>query len=338
MRFDQRISGGYGFAIRELTNGQVIVIYVGEGGPAETAGIQVGARVTEFNNVPIGEAIGNVAPASPQSTDFGLRYQQARYLLRGEPGTKASVTFTNPGGPSDTVELSAVEERLSFSVTSLYWNYDPNTLPIEYNILPSGLGYIRINSNYDDLGLAIRVFERALKIFTDNQLEGVIIDMRINSGGAPLGLAGFLYDQEIPLGQLEYYSEKSAQFEPNGPPDKVFPNLNQYRFDKMALLVDQACYSACEIEAYGFSQVPGMIVVGQYPTGGVEAEVARGQFLLPGGIELQIPTGRFTLPDGSIFLEGVGVQPTLRVPVDISTVFSEGDVVLAAAEDALLGN
>jgi hypothetical protein len=43
-----------------------------------------------------------------------------------------------------------------------------------------------------------------------------------------------------------------------------------------------------------------MIVVGQYPTGGVEAEVSRGQFQLPNGLSLQVPTGRFVLPDGTL--------------------------------------
>ncbi len=88
-------------------------------------------------------------------------------------------------------------------------------------------------------------------------MAGLIIDMRYNNGGANLGLAGFLTDQEIPLGQLEYYSETSGKFEPEGAAQKVLPNQNQYRFDKMVLLVGPACYSACEIEAYGFSQVPG---------------------------------------------------------------------------------
>ena len=92
----------------------------------------------------------------------------------------------------------------------------------------------------------------------------------------------------------------------------------------------QACYSACELEAYGFNQVPGIVTVGQYPTGGMEADVARGQFSLPSGLSLQIPTGRFTLPDGGLFLEGQGVRPALRVPVDESTVYSTEDVGLQA--------
>jgi hypothetical protein len=82
---------------------------------------------------------------------------------------------------------------------------------IEYSYdAGNAIGYIRINSNYDDLGLAIRVFNRALKEFTNAGAVGIVIDMRHNYGGSPLGLAGFLDDQDIELGQLEYYSDKAA--------------------------------------------------------------------------------------------------------------------------------
>ena len=137
------------------------------------------------------------------------------------------------------------------------------------------------------------------------------------------------------MGQLEYYSEETGRFEPEGTPEKVAPYEEQYHFDKVAILVGQNCASACEIEAYGFSQVPSTIVVGYYPTAGMEAEVARGQFNLPEGMSLQISTGRFVNPDGSIFLEGTGVQPTIQVPVTEENLLSEEDVELKAAEDAL---
>jgi C-terminal processing protease CtpA/Prc len=80
-----------------------------------------------------------------------------------------------------------------------------------------------------------------------------------------------------------------------------------------------------------------MIVMGQYPTGGVEAEVARGQFELPEGFTLQIPTGRFTLEDGSIFLEGVGVVPDVRIPIDEASVLSTLDAVLQDAIASITG-
>jgi C-terminal processing protease CtpA/Prc len=265
------------------------------------------------------------------------RYQQARYLLRAPAGAEASVTFTNPQAASKTVTLKAVSERQSFSFTSLYRGVDRNALPVEAQILASGAGYIKINSNYDDLGLIVRLFERALRTFEANGLTGLIIDLRHNSGGAPLGLAGYLYDKEIVLGQLEYYSDKTGKFEPEGLPEKFWPSQEQYQFDKIAILVGPACASACEIEAYGFSKIPGTAVVGMYPSAGVEAEVARGQFLLPEGMSLQIPTGRFVNLDGSIFLEGTGVPPTIRVPITPENILSPEDVELMTAEEAVAG-
>jgi len=338
--FATAVSGGYGFAIRELDDGRVLVIYALEGGPAQLAGIQPGAEVTEFNGQPISEAIAAAQSYSNQSSDFAIRYQKARYLLAAVPGTETTVKFANPDGIPQVVTLTAIEERQSFSRTSLYFGVDTNSLlPVDARIIPSGndaVGYIRINSNYDDLNLVIRLFERALQQFEANEVTGIVIDMRYNNGGAPLGLAGFLTDQEIPMGQLEYFSDKTGEFEVEGLREQVYPNQNQYRFGKMVMLVGPACFSACEIESYGFSQVPGMVVVGQYPTSGVEAETARGSFNLPEGFSVTVPTGRFTLPDGSIFLEGQGVPPTLRIPINETTVFATDDIVLQAGIDAVL--
>ena len=308
------------------------------GSPAEQAGMRVGAEVIKWNGEAVQAALDKVKPFEPQSTDFGLRNEQTVFLTRGAIGQNATVEFKNPEETSKTVQMTSVYE-----VDSLFAVYrggpsDDYVLPAEYQFFPdSAVGYLKLNSNYDDLGLAIRVVERALKTFQDAGAAGIVIDMRHNYGGSPLGLAGFLSDQDIPLGQLEYFSDKTGKFEADGPRDKVFPNVEQYYFDKMVLLVDQYCYSACEIEAYGFSQVPGMVVMGQFPTAGVEAETARGKFLLPEGMEFNIPTGRFTLPDGSIFLEGKGVQPAIRIPVDEASVLSGEDVVLQEAVDYILG-
>ena len=78
-----------------------------------------------------------------------------------------------------------------------------------------------------------------------------------------------------------------------------------------------------------------MQVIGTFPTAGVEAETARGEFLMPAEITLHFPTGRFTLEDGTILIEGKGVQPTIDVPVNRSSVFEE-DAVLRVAEEYIL--
>ena len=334
--YQEHLYGGLGFAVRELDNGEVVVVYILPGGPADMAGMQVGAMLTRFNGLPIKDAISQAQPLSPQSTDFGLRFEQTMMFTRGAAGESFTVTFKNEGEAEQNSSLVSIQELDSFYATYLGGESDENVLPTEYAIFPQGVGYVVINSNYDDLNLLVRIFQRALDTFEQNGVPGIIIDMRQNFGGAPMGLAGFLYEEEIPLGQLEYYSEKTGQFEADGPRDRVLPNVEQYRFDKMVLLVDQFCYSACEIEAYGFSQVPGMRVMGQFPTAGVEGETARGDFLLPDGMSITVPTGRFTLPDGSIFLEGKGVQPDIKVAVTRDSVLSGEDTVLSAAIDYIL--
>ncbi len=339
--FTKAVSGGYGFALRQLDDGSFMTIYVLDGGPAAQAGMKVGALVTQFNDKPISEALSTAHPYTNQSSDFAIRYEQLRYLLATQPGTQAKVTFANPGAAPKSVTLTAIAEQNSFSRTSLYFGAPTNPLlPVDYKILTQGqsqIGYIMVNSNDDDLNLIIRLFQRALDQFTAAKVDGLIVDLRYNPGGAPLGLAGFLTDKNIVEGQLQYFSPEAGKFVPEGLPEIITPNQEQYRFNKMAVLVSPACASACELEAYGFSQVPGMMVVGEYPTAGIEAEVSRGQFKMPEGLALQFPFGREVLPDGSLFLEGQGVKPTVKVPIDATTAVSTDDVVLKAATAAILG-
>jgi len=335
--FSEAISGGFGFAVRELDDSRFIVMYLLEDGPAEQAGFELGAELIAFNDQPVDEAVSAVRPWSlPMSQQSTIRYQQTRYLLRAQPDTQATVTFANPGGESQTVTLTAVAEWDSFSRTSIYYNAPTNLLPVEFRFLDSGVGYIAVYSEADDIQLTIRLFERALIAFADAEVPGIIIDMRYNGGGTPLGLAGFLTDQEIPLGQSYYFSESTGQFEPEGLLDKILPNGNQYRFDKIVILVGPACASACEQEAYGFSQVPGAMVVGMFPSSGIFAEVSRGQIEMPAGFSMQFPTGRYLTPEGELFLEGLGVQPNLLVPITPETVMTEDDIVLQVGERSVL--
>lgn len=333
----ENIIGGFGLAPRELDDGRVIVVYILDDGPADQAGIQVGAEITAYNGKPISEAISEAAPFSPQSTDFGLRYEQVLFRFRTGIDEEIEIKYKNPGQPEKSAKLKSIYELDSLYATYLGGSAEELTLPIEYAVLPSGAGYVQINSNSDDLNLAYRLFKRAMKVFKENEITSLLIDMRMNFGGSPLGLASYLTDQEIALGQLSYYSEKTGKFEPDGPPDRLIPSDDQYRFDNIVLLVDQFCYSACEIEAYAFSQAPGVVVMGQFPTAGVEAETARGDFLLPEGMAITVPTGRFTLPDGSIMLEGQGVELDERIPINEDLLLSPGDAVLDYAEQYLMG-
>ncbi len=338
--FQTHYLGSLGFTVRVLDDGKVMVDSVLSGGPAESAGMKVGAIIDQFNGKPVMDVI-NAEPLffGLESSDVAILHSKAIMLTRTTPNGQATVSFTNPGGQAQSATLTATPE-VDTLLKQLGYNQNNDLLPVQLQTLSvngSDIGYIQVNSNLDDINLILRLFERGLKDFQKNKVSGLIIDLRNNGGGTPLGLAGFLTNQTITLGQLEYYNKLTGKFEAQGIPDQIFPNQDQYHFDKLAVLVGLNCASACELEAYGFSKVPGAMIVGEYPTAGIEAEVSKGQVKMPEGINMQFPTGREVLPDGSLFLEGQGVPPTIKVPVNEATVLSNDDVVLQAAEKAILG-
>ncbi|MBN2046972.1 MAG: hypothetical protein JW750_03925 [Anaerolineaceae bacterium] len=333
----ENIIAGYGFAIRELSDGTVIVVYLMPDGPADQAGMQLGAEIVSLSGKPIAQAISETEPYTPQSTDFGLRYEQSIFVLRDPLYTVTEVEFINPNSARQSAVLTSTYEFDSLYATYLGGDYDEVRLPIEYDLLEAeNIGYVRINSNSDDLNLSYRLFERAMATFDEYQVNGVIIDMRLDFGGTSFNLAGYLSEDPIPMGQSQYYSDLTGQFEPEGIPTVYEPMETIYDFPKVILLVDQFCFSACELDAYALSQVDGVTVMGEFPTAGVEAETARGKFDLPGGISITIPTGRFVLPDGSILLEGQGVEPDIRLEVTAESVLSPTDTVLQRAIEEIL--
>jgi C-terminal processing protease CtpA/Prc len=339
--FRENFSGGLGFTVRVLDDRRVLVNSVQAGSSAEAAGMKIGAIITQFN----GKAVLDVIRAQPlffgnQSSDASILFNQAIVLTRESPGAEVQVTFTNPGGQAKTTTLTARWEVDSL-LAELGYNKSDALVPVDLRILTANgkdTGYIKLNTNSDDLNLILRLFERGLQKFSEQNIPGIIIDLRNNSGGVPLGLAGFLTNQEIPLGQIEYYDSALGKFKARGTDRKISPMASQYHFDKIAVLVGLNCASACELEAYGFSKLPGAEVVGQYNSGGIEAEVSRGQVKMPAGIGLQFPTGRIVNPDGSLFLEGVGVKPTIKVPVNSANVLSGEDVILQTALDEISRN
>jgi len=337
--FDEETARGFGMAIIGLDDGRVITSIVSEQGPAAEAGIAWGAEILEWNGIPIEDALEQVVPWSmPFSTQAAKRFQQYRYLLRTKIGSQVEVKFLNPGASAPkTATLTAIDERDTFTATSVFAGYDFNALPVVYEILPSGYGYIKINSLSEDINLIIRLWEWALERMIAMEVPGIIIDLRQNSGGSPLGtlFASYFVDERMDISRSYYYSEKNGGFETYGPPDYTEPDDTLNYDSQLAVLVGPACASACEDVAYVLSQLEQTRVFGFYPSSGMFGEVARGQYLLPGGYSFQAPTGLSRDMDGNIIIEGQGVIPDVFVPLTESTVKSQyvdgQDVVLSFA-------
>jgi C-terminal processing protease CtpA/Prc len=342
-QFVTETAGGLGMAIRELDDGRVITNFTLPDGPADQAGIQLKAEILNINGKTIDEAIRDTVPwSAPFSSKHVLRLQQLRYVIRFPLDTDVEVTYRNPGeADSKTVTLTTVDERTSFSFSSFNVGLSGVELPVEFHLLPSGLMYAKIYSFFDNSRLTIELWERMIQTLNDQQIPGLIIDMRQNGGGSGFladQMAAYFYNEPLQLGNTETYDEAKGEFyaDPRGESRFYLPPENLRYNGKVAVLVGPSCASACEFFSYAMTLQDRSAIVGQYPTAGLGG--GQKAFTMPGPLVLQFSIGRPVDADGNIIIEGTGVVPTVKVPVDEETLFSEGDPILDAAVNALAGN
>lgn len=342
--FTRDTDGSLGIAIRELDDGRVLVSYLVENSPAAAAGVKLRAEILAINGQPIGDAVSAAVPySSPFSTDHAKRLQQLRYAVRFPLGTKVELTFKNPGdSEAQTVMLDTINEReswsFSFNAIGTTAGQTGFELPLEYQLLDSGLGYVKIYSFFDNERLTVDLWERLMSELNQQQIPGLIIDMRQNGGGngfLAAQMAAYFFNKPHELYKMGTYDKELGEFyfDPN-PRFRFYlpPEDKRYNGD-IAVLVGPACASACEFFSYDMTIDNRAAVVGQYPTAGMGGGIE--QFFMPEGQVVQLPVSRPIDAQGNIVIEGKGVAPTVRVPVNEETLFGTGDPVLDAAVEYL---
>ncbi len=332
--------GGLGIAMRELDDGTVIVTFVLDGSPAAEAGIELGTEIVAVNDVPIAEHVSNALAdwAGPFSTEHVRRLQQLRYASRFPLDEDVDVTFVNADGEEETATLTPVPERDSFRFSSFSRNVTGMELPVEYRLLDSGYAYVKISGFQDNSLLTIQLWERLMTNLNENQVPGLIIDMRQNSGGFSFlanQMAAYFFNEPLVLGNTAGYDEERGEFyvDPRGERRFYLP-AEELRYNgKIAVLVGPSCASACEFFSYNLTLNDRATIVGQYPTAGAGGGITDLQ--LPGPRSFRYSIGRNLDVDGNVIIEGVGIQPEVLVPVTAETLLTEGDPVLDAAVDLL---
>jgi len=340
--FFENAAGSFGMRLAELSDGRVIVIDVYPGFAADDAGIEIGAEIIQWDGKLVQEALNQVVSLfGPFSTAHHARQDQLTFLTRYPDGTMISIQYRNPGAGIKTIDAEAEFELDSYFDTIWYYNADPIALPIEAQSLPGGVVYINISTFSDDYNLMAQTWEYYIEgLIESEDVNGVIIDLRTNSGGSAgmaAAFAGYFFNQEFEIYQSYYYNHSLGEFESRGEPSKVEPGPLYYN-GPVVVLVSPTCVSACEGFAYMLSLSNQGTIIGHAPTAGAYGEVGRGQYTLPGDISVQFPTGRSLTMDGELLIEGVGVEPDILVPVTLESALGIEDAVLQAALEYIFGN
>jgi carboxyl-terminal processing protease len=243
------------------------------GSPAATAGIQEAYVLIAVDDVTI-------------TTE--MRNDEIVSLIRGEVGSQVILTFDLDQGVG---QEQFTLKRAEFEIPS-----------ISSYRLPSNeqIGVIIIHRFSDRTAEEV---DEAYKGLSDEGIQGLVLDLRGNSGGileAAIDLSKYFLDNGLILSEIERDGEE-REFSVNRPGDGS--NI------PLVVLVDGGSASASEILAAALQENERASLVGQRTYGKSSVQTV---LTLSDGSSLHVTTARWFTPK-MISIDGVGIEPDLAI-------------------------
>lgn len=339
-----RLAGGLGAQIIRYSDGRFIVYSVGPNTPAAEAGIEIGAEIVRIDGKSVPEHLESIPPVGFAGTDEIRLARKLQIAFSFPSGRAVNVEFKKAGGGTlHTARLVAREVQGVPSFPSLF-----GSDPVKMGSVgeDSRIGYFRW-ANFEDVSLNIAAFET----FLSRNLDGsaIILDVRGNGGGL-LGLmytmASYLFPADKPIStnwlDSYVYDEVTKTFiKAESLADKrVSSPRPALTFNgKVVILVDGESASEAEFFAQYLQKKGRAIVVADSGTDGAGGTVR--QVILPGKLPFTYTGGQmFFAGTKEVNLEGRGVTPDVRVPIDdeyVTRRLQGEDVVLKRAVELIEG-
>ena len=248
------------------------IIRVFEGGPAQEAGVRRGDILYR-----VGEDLYVNA----------TNLQDAVDIMRGEPETNVDVTFLRDN------------EEITFTITRRQVNVNQ----VESQMLDRRTGYIAL---YEFAGHCDEEFEKALNMLVSQGAEGIIIDLRDNSGGW-VDQARYIADLFMDEGELCYLKYRDE--EKHGDEYKTKDGKVDV---KLVILINEHSASSSEILTGALRDCAGAVTVGvkSYGKGIIQGVFPVGNK----GAGYQMTIAQYFTPGGSA-VHKVGITPDYEVPL-----------------------
>jgi carboxyl-terminal processing protease len=191
--------------------------------------------------------------------------------LKGPKGTKVNITIERPGEP-EPLEVTVERDEIPLYTIKYYFMLEP------------GIGYVKIDKFTETTS---KELDEALKQLNEASLEGLILDLRDNPGGA-LGQAIEVSDRFLEKGQVivSTRSRRGKEREYRAPRGRrhTFP---------MVVLINQNSASASEIVAGALQDHDRALIVGETSFGKALVQTI---YPLDGDRGLALTTGKYYTP------------------------------------------
>ena len=275
--FDEQATGAYdgvGVELLQQPDNTLRVIAPIDDTPAARAGIKAGDVIVAINGKPI-------------TAEDGME------PLRGEPGSKLTLTILREGKPKP-FDVSLTRETIRVA-------------SVRSRMLEPGYGYVRISSFQADTGAD---FQRHLeKLQAAGKLQGLVLDLRSNPGGlltSAVQVADDLLDKGNIVTTRGRIAISDAKFDAT-PGDRL-------QGAPLIVLVDAGSASASEVLAGALRDNNRARVIGSrtFGKGSVQTVLP-----LDNGDSVKLTTARYYTPSGKS-IQASGIVPDVVLKPEVA--------------------
>ncbi|MBS4195444.1 S41 family peptidase [Lederbergia citri] len=256
-----------------IQEGKLIIVSPIKNSPAEKAGLKARDQIISIDGI----------------TVEGLDLYEASKQIRGKKGTNVKLEIVR-SGLSKPLEVEITRDEVP--VLTVFANMKKSS---EKNI-----GYIQITSFAQ--GTA-KDFSKELRKLEEQNLSGLIIDVRGNPGGMLSTVEAILYElvtESKPYVQIEERSGKKVPY---------FTALKEKKPYPITVLIDEGSASASEILAAALYEIEGYSLVGKKTFGKGTVQQA---LPLDDRSNIKLTMFKWLTPDGN-WIHGKGIKPTIEV-------------------------
>jgi carboxyl-terminal processing protease len=275
-RLTESTRGEYGGVGLEVApeNGAFRVITAMDDSPAQRAGIRSGDLLLRIDS----------------ELTRGLKMEEVVSRLRGNPGSTVAVQLGRDGSVQP-IDLTLTRDTIQ-------------TASLRYELLDSGVAYMRLAQFQQDSGSEVISALQKLKAQNAAPLRGLVLDLRNNPGGV-LGAAAAVADAFLREGVIVSTKGRAlgSDSEIRARPDDLLDGA------PIVVLINNGSASAAEIVAGALQDHRRAIVVGSRSFGKGSVQTVQK---ISGDGAIKLTTARYYTPSGRS-IQASGIEPDVPV-------------------------